>query len=463
MGSGSSSTHCVNLEFLEKNRKEDFLQTLGQCAEKERVPITKDILKSHPEVENFVLVTKGQPTTPRLWHSKNIFVCAITTPKPPIKEFECAYHQYHSLPFMSIRLDAISHCHLLYFMNRVRFFLGREELLERVLKLKSDYDDMLAPFITEPRLPPLLTPPIMTIAVPYSLETGGEGAHTMNYKTVVDGEQKMESSSFAPEVSEPSSVIASSSFAPPISEPVSISSSVMDLVSEPSSMMSSIGNSTSSMFVPVSEPVNLEFSSSATSFFGEISEPSSILSANSSILDPFSEPSGMLSSGWNSGESSQFGLISDISETGYSGLSSQFGLVSDVSENSAASGMSSQFGIVSDVSTEEGSSGMSSQFGIISEPTGINSGTDLYSVESVSEPPPPPRPKPVLVKRGAVKKTPAKQTKRKSKLAPPADETISEIVTLQSNTFGTNSPKESFFSTSVSSAGQALSREYSQE
>ena len=359
-GANSSATHCINLEFLQEGRKDDFLQTLGQCSEKDKKPIRKEILREGGQIRNFVLMTKGAPAIPKLWHSENMFVCAITTPNPPIKEWECASCQYHSQAFMSIHLDPCSHYHMIYFMNRVRFYLEQQEFLECILKLQESRDPEIHERTCRPRDPPETKMPVLKIAVPYSIVVGGEGELPIHYSTIIEREID-ETSSLVPPVSEPDSMFGSSSMAPPLSEPTSVvngSSSFIAGLSEPSSVDRE-GQTTSSFFVPVTEPS--EASSSLTSFFDAISEPSSAMSI-SSILDPVSEPHDMLSGrGWDGG-SSIFGIVSEASLSGNSGLSSQFGIVSEVSG--------------------EGNSGMSSIFGLVSEPSGINSGTALYSSES---------------------------------------------------------------------------------
>ena len=80
-------------------------------------------------------MSQGELTTPYLWHSENLFVCAITTPNPQIELGYCAYHQYHSLPFITIHCDPISYNYLIYFMNRVRFYLEHEEFLRYIISL----------------------------------------------------------------------------------------------------------------------------------------------------------------------------------------------------------------------------------------------------------------------------------------------------------------------------------------
>ena len=355
MGGASSSSHCINLEFLQEERKDDFLQTLGQCSDKDKRPIGKDILHDGGQIQNFVLMTRGAPATPKLWHSENMFVCAITTPNPPISEWDCAYCQYHSQDFMSIHLDPCSHYHMIYFMNRVRFYLEQQEFLECILKLKDTRDPEIVKMTCRPRDPPETKIPALKIAVP-----GEEGELPMHHSTVLERDIEPSSSSVAPPVSEPESVFESSSVAPAVSEPPSVyggSSSFLAALSEPSSCGKD-GLSTSSFFQAISEPV--DDNGSTTSFFDKISEPSSV--SMSSILDPVSEPSDMHRRWDNSGGSSIFGIVSEASISGSSGRSSQFGIVSEVSG--------------------EGNSGMSSIFGIVSEPSGINSGSALYSSDS---------------------------------------------------------------------------------
>ena len=367
MGNQVSSSHCVNLEFLEDEKRENFLQTLGQCSKEDRVKISKEILTRRTDIKNFVFMTKGPLTTPRLWHSENIFVCAITTPNPPIELGYVAYHQYHSLPFMSIHVDPISYAYHVYFMNRVRFYLEPREFLEdAILYCYENQDPEALKFTFPPTTAPITTAPSLKIIVPYDIELGETADAAMNKSTALL--RSIDSSSIAPAMSEPSSVngmSSSSSFLPGTSEPGSMnsqftSSSFQPGISEPNSM----ADTSSSFMNAVSEPStmrNSDYMSSLSSVLNPISEPSGLSSGfssgRSSFFGQISEPSGMSNSSFTSGRSSNFGLVSEPSG---SSLTSQFGLVSEPSM-----GSSSFFGLVSEPST--GAS--SSQFGIVSEPS----------------------------------------------------------------------------------------------
>ena len=188
MGGASSSNHCINLEFLQEERKDDFLQTLGQCSDKDKRPIGKDILHDGGQIQNFVLMTRGAPATPKLWHSENM-LC--------------------------------------------------------ILKLKDTRDPEIVKMTCRPRDPPETKIPALKIAVP-----GEEGELPMHHSTVLERDIEPSSSSVAPPVSEPESVFESSSVAPAVSEPPSVyggSSSFLAALSEPSSCGKD-GLSTSSFF-----------------------------------------------------------------------------------------------------------------------------------------------------------------------------------------------------------------------
>ena len=140
MGSGSSQ-HCTELEFLSQKNKEDFIQTLCQCPNENKYELSKDILSKYKDAKNFVLLTKGKSTQPKLWQSENIFVCAISQPNPPLNLKSYAYNEYHNLPFISIHLDPITYFYMCYFMNKVRFYIDREEFLKRIILTTQMIED----------------------------------------------------------------------------------------------------------------------------------------------------------------------------------------------------------------------------------------------------------------------------------------------------------------------------------
>lgn len=388
MGSGFS-THCINNEFLNDNkRQENFLQTLAQCSKDDRLPISqiKSIYSDHKETDNFVLMCKGPIMTPRLWHSSNLFVCAISTPNPPIQLGYCAFHQYHSLPFISIHLDAISYCHLVYFMNRARFYLEQDELLDCIVFCDRMQDEECLAYVATPSSVPHTDMPLLKLTIPYDSETGGLSEAPFYSSSVMAKDAGLSSSAIVA-LSEPSSMnqLSSTSILPGISEPLSMndmqSSSFMPGVSEPLSMNSEITGS-SSVFHDISEPSSIanDYMSSLSSVLNPISEPStmnsSAFSSQSSIFNPISEPSGINSSSASSAFTSQFGLVSEPQESS-SLLSTQFGLISEPNLRSMNSSQSSFFGLVSEPNFNSGTGSQSSFFGLVSEPFQSNSEDDF--------------------------------------------------------------------------------------
>ena len=170
MGSGSSQ-HCTELEFLSQKNKEDFIQTLCQCPNENKYELSKDILSKYKDAKNFVLLTKGKSTQPKLWQSENIFVCAISQPNPPLNLKSYAYNEYHNLPFISIHLDPITYFYMCYFMNKVRFYIDREEFLKRIIlttQMIEDKNGSLLDFIEDSSQPKEIIYPSASIATDFS-------------------------------------------------------------------------------------------------------------------------------------------------------------------------------------------------------------------------------------------------------------------------------------------------------
>lgn len=341
MGNNISSNHCVNITFLEDKNRENFLQTLGQCSKSDQKPIKelKSLYSNHKDTKNFVVMSEGELTTPYLWHSENLFVCAITTPNPQIECGYCAYHQYHSLPFITIHSDRISYNYLIYFMNRVRFYLEHEEFLRYIILCEEKKDEKCLQYVFPPDKGPSHEFPDMKIINPYNIQIQTDLLDSSVYEPTdqsdlvrIRGEFPTQILSLSePSIPEPTTQITSS-FLPTISEPSTINnatdtgfSSFLPMISEPNSIANDDINSNSSFLNAISEPSGLS-SNSASSFFAQVSEPSGINTSSAST-----------------GISSQFGLVSEPAE---SSASSFFGLVSEPLPSNSS--QSSFFGLVSE-------------------------------------------------------------------------------------------------------------------
>lgn len=149
MGIGNSQ-HCTELQFLDDQNKNNFLQTLCHCPQENLFFINKDILTKFKDTNNFVLITEGESTQAKLWQSEKLFVCAISISNPPLQLNQCAFNRYHSLPFISIYLDPLVYYHMCYFMNKVRFYIGREEFLNRILLCHSKSNSQILKFVLKP-------------------------------------------------------------------------------------------------------------------------------------------------------------------------------------------------------------------------------------------------------------------------------------------------------------------------
>ncbi|KAK8861050.1 hypothetical protein M9Y10_012742 [Tritrichomonas musculus] len=350
MGNSISANHCINIKFLEDKNRENFLQTLGQCSKSDQKEIKdlKTLYSNHKETKNFVVMTKGEKTTPYLWHSENLFVCAITTPNPPIEDGYCAYHQYHSLPFITIHSDPISYNYLIYFMNRVRFYLEYEEFLRYIIHCDEKKDTECLKYVFPPDKGPTHEFPEMKIIVPYDIQLGEQTDATLE-TSVYEPNDQSEFIRVARDF--PTQILS-------LSEPsqpeltTGGTSSFLKTVTEPSSINNITDTGGSSLFHPISEPnsINDDDITSATSFLNPISEPSGMSSnSSSSFFHQISEPSGINSSSASTGVSSQFGLVSEPTENNFSHASSSssfFGLVSEPIQDTAS--QSSFFGLVSE-------------------------------------------------------------------------------------------------------------------
>lgn len=345
MGNSISSNHCINITFLEDKNRENFLQTLGQCSKSDQKPIKelKSLYSSHKDTKNFVVMSEGELTTPYLWHSENLFVCAITTPNPQIELGYCAYHQYHSLPFITIHCDRISYNYLIYFMNRVRFYLEHEEFLRYIILCDEKKDEKCLQYVFPPDKGPVHEFPDMKIIVPYDIQAGQVDLLDSSVY-----EQTEQSDLVRIQRDFPTQLLSLSE--PSIPDQSLGASSFLPAISEPSTMNLPTDTGFSSFLPGVSEPNSIanDDLNSATSFMHAISEPTGMSSNSaSSFLNQVSEPSGINSSSASTGVSSQFGLVSEPPESNLyqDSASSFFGLVSEPFQNSS---QSSFFGLVSE-------------------------------------------------------------------------------------------------------------------
>lgn len=288
---GASQSDINDADFARESMRENFVLSIVQCKVEGPMPFKKEVINKRKSTQNFVILTKGERSPAKIWHSSSILVAALVLEEPPLNQFECSFYQYHDQMFLAIYVDAATYYHLCFFMNKSRFFAKREEFLTRVLSCIEDYDDILARYIMKQTEIPTVRMPSFELANPYENEeslgndsefefdsTSGQlfNLYETTKKPEFLSQRSSQSSSFLGPVSEPDSL--SESMTVPLSED---SSSSFGPISEPSTNQINYAESnSSSAFNPVSEP---ESSSSvsglsytgASSTFGPISESGS--------------------------------------------------------------------------------------------------------------------------------------------------------------------------------------------
>lgn len=214
-------------EIITPEFQANFILSISGSNSEKKELINKSNVWGSPAAENkvkkFAFFTRGDSKKFRYWMTPNLFILFLNIPNPPIPENYFISHKCYSDRYVSFHLNPAACSNMIYFMNKVKDVLSKNEFFERILLLTENHniDDILYEVISKSSIKDYSLNLDLPIAVPeISEELESEYSATpskayqltkedgeLDYSTTVSQKPLQENSESSPSlfISQPSS------------------------------------------------------------------------------------------------------------------------------------------------------------------------------------------------------------------------------------------------------------------
>lgn len=253
MGNQASS-QCVALESFINEHRDNFLTEIRKIPQPKRHSITEKLHDIRHDYANIVIIAKGSTKSHYIWQLIGFSVLILFETELPFEQNKFVkLKHFESYNFLVVTIDPINAHHIIYFMSKAKIYLGRTELINRILLCKqnctNEFDLFLHTGGDQIDQTSFMNAPLIQICNPteeISL-TQSDALFTSSSYAAFQTYRRSLSMNFELTETSDMSESAASSFLKPISEPPSI---VDDLSSS-----SSLAASNAALFA---EPISME-------------------------------------------------------------------------------------------------------------------------------------------------------------------------------------------------------------
>ena len=154
-----------------KVQEKFILSISGSESEKAQI-INKSNLWGSPASENkvkkFAFFTRGESKKVRYWMAPKLFIVFFNIPNPPIEENYFISHKFYSDKYVSFHLSPAACSNMIYFMDKVKDVLAKNELFDRIILLaeKNNVDPILGELVNKSSIPNFSNSLDLQIAIP---------------------------------------------------------------------------------------------------------------------------------------------------------------------------------------------------------------------------------------------------------------------------------------------------------
>lgn len=242
MGNQASS-QCIALEDFINEHREPFLTEIKKIPKEKQQSVDKNLRENRHDCANIVIITRGNEQKHIIWQKIGFSVLLLFETEFPYQLYNfMKLSNFEGYDFLIITMDSISAEHIIFFLNKSKVFLGRTELIERIIMCKTkstnEFDFFMQNGETQINEINIMNAPPISIVDPTETQI----------------------------VTQSDSLFTSSSYAAFQTYKRTISQTTFDLTDVNQSEVSDLQVSTtgaSSFFRPISEPLSVDMSSNS--------------------------------------------------------------------------------------------------------------------------------------------------------------------------------------------------------